>query len=250
MKKALLPWQLVNHIVSAMRCKASWVNTHLPPCVTSSAGNGSFVEEYVQSCGTVQISLSLLQEVGRSNPKYYFCIGRFIQIYYLNRKKYWKKDQILNVFLGFASVKTMKPYNDNVDEIHFVPPAPEDHSEQHQKEETCCQHGGCQTCSSTSSTSSTSCCLWSCYPSSHLLHPSEGWCLLRNKDIWSAFNQAFCQALILSAPKFPALPERASCPPHRRGQPLKPCCSTDSPIHKASPLPSLGFHCTSPAALL
>lgn len=78
MKKALLPWQLVNHIVSGMRCKASWVNTHLPPCVTSSAGNGSFVEEHVQNCGTVQISLSLLQKVDRSNPKCYFCMGRSV----------------------------------------------------------------------------------------------------------------------------------------------------------------------------
>lgn len=184
MKKALLPWQLVNHIVSAMRCKASWVNTHLPPCVTSSSGNGSFVDKHVQSCGTVQISLSLLHKVDRSNPKCYFCMGRFNHIYHLNRKKYWKKDQIWKVLLGFASVKTMKPYNDNVHETHFVPPAPEDLSQQHWKEKPCCQHGGCQTCSSTLHWR------WSCYPSSHLLHPSEGCCCLRNKDISSTLNQA------------------------------------------------------------
>lgn len=48
-----------------------------------------------------------------------------------------KKDQILTVLLGFASVKTVKPYNDGVPQIRVIPPAPEDHSQQPWKEKPC-----------------------------------------------------------------------------------------------------------------
>lgn len=148
-----------------------------------------------------------------------------------------EKHQILNVLLGFASVKTMKPHNDSVAPV--VPPAPEDHSQQHWKEKPCCQHGGCQTCSSTS------CWRWSCYPSSQLLHPSEGCYHLQNTDIWSTLNQA--AACFARLWYYQHLTYQLFFPsPHGRGQlsseqPLKPLfvyCSSDSPIHKVSAHPS------------
>lgn len=116
-----------------------------------------------------------------------------------------------------------------------------------------CCHGGCQTCSSTSGWSWSCCCLqpsappfWGILPppkQGHLIYPQPGYCM-------------FCWALILSAYNIPALPDTAFPSPRGRGQLsseqlLKPCCSTDSPIHKVSAHPSAtGLSLYFPAALL